>query len=238
MVFPEKFRRIITALFITALGIAASNVSAQELRTYFITCDSAEFQHIITHPEENNYISCAFEYDGSIWNDVRIRLKGGERRYFPKKSFKVNFDRNNRFLGRDKMNLMAEWNDPIAPRHGYLGQGQYAFRSLHFDATSLQIPESYALHQNYPNPFNPATTIHFDLPYQSKVKLEVFNILGQRVALLMDGILPAGYRSVIWNGRSDKGIELASGLYIYRLKAEALDGDKKFASIKKMILIK
>ena len=82
------------------------------------------------------------------------------------------------------------------------------------------------------------TKIRFDLPYQSQVKLEIFNILGQRVALLTDGILPAGYRSVIWNGRSDKGVELASGLYIYRLKTEALSEKEKFDSIKKMLLIK
>ncbi|NQS98543.1 MAG: T9SS type A sorting domain-containing protein [candidate division Zixibacteria bacterium] len=97
---------------------------------------------------------------------------------------------------------------------------------------------SFALGQNYPNPFNPSTTIRFDLPYPSKVRLEIYNILGQRVVVLVDEIEPAGYRSVVWNSRSDKGVELASGLYIYRLKAEALNGEGKFASLKKMMLIK
>ena len=100
------------------------------------------------------------------------------------------------------------------------------------------LPEKFTLHQNYPNPFNPTTIIKFDLPYQSRVRLEIFNILGQRVALLLDGITPAGYRRVVWNGGSDKGVGVASGMYIYRLKAEAVNGEGKFTSVKKMILIK
>ena len=80
------------------------------------------------------------------------------------------------------------------------------------------LPEKFTLHQNYPNPFNPTTVIKFDLPYQSKVKLEIFNILGQRVVVLLDGITTAGYRRVVWNGDSDGGVDVASGMYIYRLK--------------------
>ncbi len=107
---------LLLALMVIGILTTLSSASAQELRTYLITCDSAEFQYLITHPEENDYIDCEFQYDGNVYQDVRIRLKGGEHRFYPKKSFKVNFDRNNRFFDRDKMNLMAEWNDPSFAR--------------------------------------------------------------------------------------------------------------------------
>jgi hypothetical protein len=74
------------------------------------------------------------------------------------------------------------------------------------------VPNSYALHQNYPNPFNPSTVIRYDLPYQSRVKLEVFNILGQKVVTLVDEVKPAGYKQAVWQGDL-----VSSGLYIYRL---------------------
>ena len=76
------------------------------------------------------------------------------------------------------------------------------------------------------------------MPYQSRIKLEIFNVLGQRVALLVDEIVPAGYRSAVWNGKSDYGLYVSSGVYIYRIEAEAVDEAKKFASMRKMVLIK
>ena len=96
----------------------------QELRSYYITCDSAEFAYLITHPEENEYIDCIFEYEGEVWEDTRIRLRGEDAMYYPKKSFKVNFPAENRFYGRDKINLKAQWNDPSFSRE-YLAYDLY-----------------------------------------------------------------------------------------------------------------
>ena len=121
----------------------------------------------------------------------------------------------------------------VAATTGGFGAGQYAVRSLHFTTGNLNIPDHYALHQNYPNPFNPATVIRYDLPYQSQVKLEIYNIIGQRVAILYDGIQSAGYKNSIWNGDA-----ISSGVYIYRIEASAVDGSDKFTSIKKMVMIK
>jgi hypothetical protein len=89
------------------------------------------------------------------------------------------------------------------------------------------IPTTFALDQNFPNPFNPATTIEFALPHQGHVTLEVFNILGQKVATLVDEARPAGYYTVKFNGAG-----LASGLYFYRLSA----GEATL--LKKMLMIK
>ncbi|MDE3057337.1 MAG: VCBS repeat-containing protein [Bacteroidota bacterium] len=93
---------------------------------------------------------------------------------------------------------------------------------------SLQsVPKTYTLAQNYPNPFNPTTTILYELPKQSHVVLEVYDILGRRVETLVDEEKPAGEYSVVFNGGS-----LASGVYIYRMRAD------NFTSVKKLLLVK
>jgi hypothetical protein len=93
--------------------------------------------------------------------------------------------------------------------------------------TERALPTVFALDQNYPNPFNPSTKIDFALPKESRVTLEVYNVLGQRVALLADDVRPAGYYSVSFNAS-----HLASGLYVYRIAA----GD--VTMVKKMMLTK
>lgn len=81
-------------------------------------------------------------------------------------------------------------------------------------ATSL--PPDYTLLQNYPNPFNPTTTIWFGLPEPSDVRLSVYNVLGQRVATLVEAVLPTGWHTARWDAYG-----LSSGLYIYRLETNA-----------------
>lgn len=89
------------------------------------------------------------------------------------------------------------------------------------------IPEKHLLAQNYPNPFNPTTKIRFGLPAAGVVRLEVFNILGQKVASIMEAMLEAGYHVVSFDGSA-----LSSGVYLYRLQA----GD--FVAVKRLILQK
>jgi predicted outer membrane repeat protein len=89
------------------------------------------------------------------------------------------------------------------------------------------LPEAYSLSQNFPNPFNATTEIRYQLPTASRVRLEVFNLLGERVATLVDEEQKAGCRSVTWDGSG-----LSSGLYLYRLTAG------EFADRKKMLLLK
>jgi hypothetical protein len=90
------------------------------------------------------------------------------------------------------------------------------------------IPEHFALDQNYPNPFNPSTTIRFELARSAKVVLKLYNVLGQEVATLVDGVKPAGTQTVKFDGAG-----LNSGMYFYRVTTD--DG---FVAIKKMVLIK
>jgi flagellar hook assembly protein FlgD len=88
------------------------------------------------------------------------------------------------------------------------------------------------LTQNYPNPFNPHTSIQYDLPRAARVRLEIFNLLGQRVRTLLDEVKPAGTHRVEWDGLSSEGRHAASGIYFLRLTAE------DFIATKKMILLK
>ena len=94
------------------------------------------------------------------------------------------------------------------------------------------LPTEFALEGNYPNPFNPTTTIQFDVPESSGVRLEVYDMMGRRVATLVDGSYSAGRHQVQWNATNDAGERVASGIYIYRMQAG------EFESVNKMILMK
>ncbi|MDP6684603.1 MAG: T9SS type A sorting domain-containing protein [Candidatus Marinimicrobia bacterium] len=94
------------------------------------------------------------------------------------------------------------------------------------------IPLTYAVSQNYPNPFNPVTSISFELPNDNFVKISVYNIMGQKVTDLVNGLHSAGYHQTLWNSTNTSGDPVSSGVYIYTVEA----GD--FIAIKKMILMK
>jgi hypothetical protein len=101
-------------------------------------------------------------------------------------------------------------------------------------ATELAIPKEYALGQAYPNPFNPATTIKYELPKDSKVSLKVYNLLGQVVAVLVDEVQSASYKSIEWNAGA-----ASSGIYFYKLEATSIaEPGKSFVQVKKMLLLK
>ena len=89
------------------------------------------------------------------------------------------------------------------------------------------LPDAYSLSQNYPNPFNSSTVIQYELPEATWVRLEVYNMLGQAVATLVDGNQQAGFHSYNWNANN-----FASGIYFYRITAG------KFRASKKMVIIK
>ncbi len=90
-----------------------------------------------------------------------------------------------------------------------------------------EIPSVFAVYQNYPNPFNPSTTIGYDVPVAGHVSVEIFNMLGEHVATLVNEILLPGRHSVLFNGEG-----IPSGLYFYRLKTES------YSVVKRMVLMK
>ncbi|MBU8920540.1 MAG: T9SS type A sorting domain-containing protein [Bacteroidales bacterium] len=94
------------------------------------------------------------------------------------------------------------------------------------------IPMAFSLAQNYPNPFNPVTNIKYSLPWDSRVKLTIYNVLGQRVAVLVDCSQERGYRTARWDGKNTNGADVSSGIYFYKLQAGS------FEETKKMILLR
>ena len=80
------------------------------------------------------------------------------------------------------------------------------------------IIKTFMLFQNYPNPFNPATTIEYQIPKSGNVEVTIFNIKGQLIKKLVDEFQLAGTYKTTWDGKDDKGKEVASGLYFYRVK--------------------
>ena len=84
-----------------------------------------------------------------------------------------------------------------------------------------------------PNPVqNGQTTIAFGLPQAGQVKIEVYNIAGQRVKTLVNGSLGAGYHQIIWNGRNDAGQRVANGVYMYRMNSGSFTATKKLLMVK------
>lgn len=96
------------------------------------------------------------------------------------------------------------------------------------DASTL--PEQFVLHPNYPNPFNPTTTLAYDLPQATALRLEVFDILGRRVAVLLDEVQAAGHHQVQWDAS-----RMASGVYFARMVTH---GAPQQMQVQKMMLIK
>jgi len=95
------------------------------------------------------------------------------------------------------------------------------------------IPDEFALNQNYPNPFNPSTQISFDVPQGGEhIMLNIYNILGQNVSTLVNGVINPGTYTMEWNATDEAGNPVASGIYFYELRSSS------FTARKKMLLIR
>jgi hypothetical protein len=94
------------------------------------------------------------------------------------------------------------------------------------------LPTEFMLSQNYPNPFNSMTTVRYALPTETDVRIDVYNILGQKVRTLVDGIQTAGYKSVNWDGKNESGEDVSSGIYLYRIQTN------EYGKTMKMIFLK
>ena len=90
----------------------------------------------------------------------------------------------------------------------------------------------FGLQQNYPNPFNPDTQIPYQLPESGEIFLAIYNLLGQQVAVLIQGAHEAGFYRAVWDGRDAYGRSVSSGIYLVRM----VTGD--FSNVKKMVLLK
>jgi len=122
--------------------------------------------------------------------------------------------------------------DQSTPRNLYINT-QYGILTFEDTITKNNgdinhiTPDEYLLYQNYPNPFNPSTTIEFDLPKAANVRIEAYNIAGQKIKTLLNKKMLSGRHEVEFNAQN-----LSSGIYFYRIEAG------EFQDVKKMILIR
>lgn len=98
--------------------------------------------------------------------------------------------------------------------------------------SAIALPQEFSVSQNYPNPFNPTCVIAYALPSDCQVKLSIYNILGQKVKVLVDEYQNAGYRSVTWDGKDAKGQEVSAGVYFYRIEAGNFEKSMKMVFAK------
>ena len=109
---------------------------------------------------------------------------------------------------------------------GTPGQQNSVFDALSNDINEI-IPSIFALHQNYPNPFNPSTSIEYDLPSDAYTVVTVFDVMGKHVKTLINKNQDAGFKTVRWDAKNDKGENVSAGMYIYQIKSGANVASKK-----------
>lgn len=105
-------------------------------------------------------------------------------------------------------------------------------RPLALEERETLVPLTYSLKQNYPNPFNPSTTIQYSIPKTEQVDLTIYTITGEKVKTLVSDKVEAGYHDVQWSGLNDRGISVASGVYIYRIKTKGFNKAVKMLFLK------
>jgi len=100
------------------------------------------------------------------------------------------------------------------------------------EAAGGLLPTQFQLFQNYPNPFNPTTQINFNLPEKSKVTIQIYNVRGELISTLLNKEIEPGRHKIVWDGKNNRGVAVASGVYIYRVAAG------KFKDARRMTLLK
>jgi uncharacterized UPF0146 family protein len=196
---------------------------------------------------DNGFINLTWQTASEV-NNLGFRL---ERKAANSESFDyvASYNDDQALYGQGTVSSLTEYsyNDStVIPKIEY----QYRLIQYDYDGTIFiqnitatgtakePLPQNFELGQNYPNPFNPNTTIKYALPKQANVNLTIYNLLGQKVVTLSDGIQEAGIVTVKWNGQNLFGNTVASGAYFYALKVKNIKNGKQYSFIKKMILIR
>jgi hypothetical protein len=134
---------------------------------------------------------------------------------------------------RFRFHLISDWTG--AGDGWYIDDVQMNFKPTSVEGEAASVPLQFSLRQNYPNPFNPSTSIRYTVDSRqtsSPLTLKIYNVRGQLVRILVDGEIEPGNHQVVWDGRDDRGEEVSSGVYLYRLAV----GDE--VQTKRMVLLK
>ena len=219
-------------------GISVGNPSFSQLNDNYIVFDFYDFnkmQDVILAYDIFNSQLGAVESNGSYISYAR---------YSTDDQFLI-FERGDGFGGTNLRMVQLKSNkiEAASQSVGYVTGGMRPFWFAMGTRTAVEnhapaaLPERFSVAPNYPNPFNPETRIRFDLPFAADVTVEVLDLQGRHVATLLAERKSPGTHQVNWNGRSDRGEVMPSGVYFYRVTAREKSG-RQYRSVRKMMLLK
>ena len=163
--------------------------------------------------------------------DAKLSSGGGETVYGEDSSgttvFSVSFDAQDEDVSYGRYPDGSDTWQQMNPTPGSTNTNL-----LSNDNSFYSAPEYFSLGQNYPNPFNPQTQFHYDLPKSGNIHLGIYDVLGKEVYTLINGYQRAGKHNVLWTGINNKGLQVQSGIYFYRLTTESEITTKKMVYTK------
>jgi len=210
------------------IGTTGSDLLPVELTSFTAkTSNGSVVLDWITATETNNY---GFEIE-------RQTLKNSSSTGGKEDFIKIGFVNGSGTSNSTKKYSFTD-NSVISGKYQYRlkqidNSGEFKYSQI-VEVDLNNIPDRFSLAQNYPNPFNPSTVIKYDVPVESKVKIVVFNSLGQELMILMNGIESAGQKQVTLSSMDG----LSSGVYYYRIEIFPVDGSRSFSQTKKMVLLR
>ncbi len=207
---------------------ALSAVTMIEFPNISIENDYYQINKFFTNAVQDNDISAAYSINGVEQSEITITKneKGDYCWTLPSLS---EFDTLHFHYTYTRDNL--EMRNPVNGEYTYYGNSEYVFLNT-VDNNYETNSGKNELMQNYPNPFNTSTTISFFTKNKVSTQIYIYNILGQKVRTLFNGVPNDGYNTIIWNGRNDNGRMVASGIYFYQM----ITPDNSTA--KKMVLVR
>ena len=131
------------------------------------------------------------------------------------------------FIGSGQVSVSGDWQDQPVPT---FGMENGLLTSV--DTRVKSSPQQFYLHANYPNPFNPSTTLSYELRTVQPVVLAVYNLLGERIRVLIDAVESPGLKSVLWDGTNSAGKQVSSGTYLSVLRVGGQVSTRKLLLLK------
>ncbi len=227
-------------------GSSAPQVQLSIVRERVLAADEVEWSVLGEGMNGIRAYQLQLQYDQTQWQMLEVRAGGARPTFSVEKEMdygrlwgEVQLGRERAFPSAGELvrwTLLALRDDAETP-HIIAGpfldlDERRVAVEVAVDRAGAALPRALSLSQNVPNPFNPETLIAFAVPQAGEVKLEIFNALGQRIAVLWHGALTAGHYRMRWSGRDQQGRPAASGMYIYRLQS----GSQILA--KRMVLVR
>jgi hypothetical protein len=203
---------------------------------------------VYTRAASDSTETLSYDFSKTVGDTVAVHYRNGDTTVVT-----VAYDRFRSIFGRmlrqwgfweqwrgSSLYMLVEVTDSLGQTFESVEAGQYDICLRGADINGIrygtisgaseegaQVPDATTLTQNYPNPFNPTTVIRYGLPHAARVSVAVFNVLGQQVAVVEEGMRDAGYHDVTFDGKN-----MASGVYLYRLQAG------EFVQTRKLVLMK